>query len=208
MSQYLIIFLIVAVFRGVVWVVQKVQQNAKAREALMAQRAGAHADGAAPVGGTQTERAARQMASEAAASAREAAPTPRAAAPAAARAPKPPQRGQAKRADRGASARTRGGSGARAGMQPAGTTSARVPAPAAPGWAVGAAQARVDQGARPVPPPRQVASSGAPSSRAEAREARVGQSSRDVRRLLLDRSSLRQALLAREILGPPRGLTP
>lgn len=172
MSQYLIIFLIVAVFRGVVWVVQKVQQNAKAREAMMPQQANAPVAAPAPVS-----------------------------------APRTPQRGQVRKTGRGASKAGRGGAGARASNRSLGlAVTQKTQGPPASTWAT-SAPSRSDQGARHGPAPRPTSPTGAPASRADLREARVGQSSRDVRKLLLDRSSLRQALLAREILGPPRGLS-
>jgi hypothetical protein len=172
MSQYVVIFLIVAVFRGVIWVVQKVQQNAKAREALMAQQGSAQA-----------------------------------AAPAPARAPRPPQRGQVRRVDRTAGNRVRGGLGARTEGRAAVAKSGQPVGPSAGGSSAAPAQARPDPGSREAAIARQAIPSGAPASRAFIREARVGRSSQDVRNLLLERSSLRQVLLAREILGPPRGMT-
>ena len=200
MSQYLIIFLIVAVFRGVVWVVQKAKESAKAREALMAQQANAAMGNVTEVG--SPVRAAPHAAAGAAAP-----PARSGAAPAVARAEKSAQRRQPGRAGRGPSVSSRGAVAARGGSRSAGTTAGAggpasgirmtptTPRPDAPD--------RTAQ-SRSVAPVPAVAP---PSSRAEAREARVGQSSRDVRKLLLDRTSLRQALLAREILGPPRGMT-
>ena len=206
MSQYLIIFLIVAVFRGVVWVVQKVQQNAKAREALLAQQASAQM--AAPrVEAQRPDRAPRSMTVDVAARARQVASPGGAAVTAPVRTPKPPQRGQAKRSDRGAMTRSRGGATPRTVGQPPGATAARVPSPSSGGWASARTPDRVQTGSQQAPAVRQTPAQVAPLSRADIREARVGQSSRDVRKLLLDRGSLRQALLAREILGPPRGLT-
>ena len=180
MSNYLIIFLIVAVFRGVIWVVQKVQQNAKAREALMAQQASAQM-GRAP----EAVQGARGMEPRAAIGApgspsRDPAATPvRSPTPDFARAARAPKRGKVRAADRGVVKTMR------AGVVPGATI--RSPAPTV----------QVHR----APPTI------APTSRAEVREARVGQSSRDVRNLLRDRGSLRQVLLAREILGPPRGMT-
>ncbi|MBU3728484.1 MAG: hypothetical protein FGM37_04455 [Phycisphaerales bacterium] len=200
MSQYLIIFLIVAVFRGVVWVVQKAKESAKAREALMAQQANAAMGNSTAAGSPGS--AATQAAAGAA--------VPRArssAAAAATRAERAAQRGQPKRTSRGASVSSRGAVAARGGSRSAGTTAGkRGPAP---GIAMTPMTPRPDAPARTAQN-RSVAAAQAvvpPSSRAEAREVRVGQSSRDVRKLLLDRTSLRQALLAREILGPPRGIT-
>lgn len=180
MSNYLIIFLIVAVFRGVIWVVQRVQQNAKAREALMTQQANAQ-QGSVPDAMKSAPGVAARPAS-----AVPAPPSPVPAAPVArtrtsdsARATRLPQRGQTRAATRGAVNAARGGVGARATTR---SPAAKVQAP-------------------PAPP------TAAKASRADVREARVGQSSRDVRNLLRDRGSLRQVLLAREILGPPRGMT-
>lgn len=209
MSQYLIIFLIVAVFRGVVWVVQKVQQNAKAREALMAQQANAQM-GSAPDAVTSSPGVATRAGSgPAAAPSRDPAP---AAAPVrartsdSARAMRSQQRGQVRAIGRGSVASGRGGVGARAGTRATAATTPKAAAPSASGWAT-SAPPRMEQATRQGAPQSQPASTSPPGSRAGIREARVGQSSRDVRKLLLDRSSLRQALLAREILGPPRGLS-
>lgn len=196
MSQYLIIFLIVAVFRGVVWVVQKAQQSAKARDALLAQqREGTPLETAGQARTTQPERAAV------------AAPS---GAPKPARMPAP-ARAQAAR-DAQAARKVEAARDAQAARKAQAATRASVPAPArgqrtsTRGLAVGnrgAVVSRRGGSARATIQP----SAAPPASRTELREARVDQSSRDVRKLLRDRSSLRQALLAREILGPPRGLS-
>lgn len=179
MSQYLIIFLIVAVFRGVVWVVQKVQQNAKAREALMAQQASAQiASAPEAVQGVRGRATRAAMGAPVAPSTGPTAAPVRAPTSDSARATRTPKRGQVRTADRGAVKMTRGGVVTR--------TATRSPAPTV-------------QVQRSLP-------TIVPTSRAEVREARVGKSSRDVRNLLRDRGSLRQVLLAREILGPPRGM--
>jgi len=180
MSNYLIIFLIVAVFRGVIWVVQKVQQNAKAREALMAPQASAQMERA-----PEASQGVRGMERRAAIGAhvspsRDPAATPvRSPTSDLVRTARATKRGKVRAADRGVVKTMRGG------VVPSATV--RSPAPTVQ--------------AHRAPPKI------APTSRAEVREARVGQSSRDVRNLLRDRGALRQVLLAREILGPPRGMT-
>jgi hypothetical protein len=165
MSQYLVIFLLVAVFRGVVWVVQKVQQNAKAREALMAQQAQAQVGDASPGGVTQRDERARVSVS------------PETARP------------KVDVARRGASRVS-----SREGRSPQ-----RV-------------QSRGRMGGPVARPSREAAQPPAPevrvstASRADQREARVDQSSRDIRSMLRDPTTLRRIVLAREILGSPRGL--
>ena len=206
MSQYLIIFLIVAVFRGVVWVVQKVQQNAKAREALMAQQANAQMESAPDAVTSSPGIATRATSGAAAAPSRVPAvasvPTRTSDS---ARATRSKQRGQVRATGRGSITSGRGSVGARAGTRATAATTPKATAPPASGWAT-SAPPRAEQGTRQGAPQSQPASVSAPASRAGIREARVGQSSRDVRKLLLDRSSLRQAILAREILGTPRGM--
>ena len=207
MSQYLIIFLIVAVIRGIAWVVQKVQQNAKAREALMAQQASAQM-GSSPSAPAGVPGSAQRVVGGAPVASRgDAAPAPmrlRTSEPA--RATRSAQRGQARKSDRGSLKAGRAGATARApGQSPRSSAVPKSPVPPTSGWATSGAVAadRSDaqgRAAQATPP------ASAPASRADLREARVGQSSRDVRRLLLDRSSLRQAILAREILGAPRGM--
>lgn len=203
MSQYLIIFLIVAVFRGVVWIVQKVQQNAKAREALMAQQAG----GATQSGPPLPDPATRSMTVDAPAPVREVVRPGGAAIPAPGRTPRPPKSGRGMKVDRGAVSRSRGGASQRAVGQATAAISATAPSPNAGAWTVAQTPRRGGQDSTRTSAVRQTPPRVAPLSRADICEARVDQSSTDVRKLLLDRSSLRQALLAREILGPPRGFT-
>ncbi len=171
MSQYLVIFLIVAVFRGVVWVVQKAQQSAKAREAAAAQQANAQM-GDASTGGV-AQRDARAGASV----------SPETSRPQVAVA----RREASKAAVRGARASMRGQSRGSLRSKPAGQARAGSRKAAAP--QVEAEVTRV-----------------VTASRADQREARVDQSSRDIRTMLRDPKTLRRIMLAREILGSPRGL--
>jgi hypothetical protein len=165
MSQYLVIFLLVAVFRGVVWVVQKVQQNAKAREAAAAQQANAQMGDASPGGVAQ-----RDVRARVAVSTETARPKVDVARRGASRVSSREGRSSQRAQSRG---RIRG---------PAASPSREAAKPAAP----------------------EVRASTA--SRADQREARVDQSSRDIRGMLRDPTTLRRIVLAREILGSPRGL--
>ena len=206
MSQYLIIFLIVAVFRGVVWVVQKVQQNAKAREALMAEGANAQMGGAPDAVAAMPESSSRAASGVAAVPAQDPASVgARPSVSSTSRAALVAQRGKVPGTVRGAAVSAQRGTGGRAANRAPVAKAARVVAAAGSGRS-NSAPPRADHGTRPAGPQRQPARATSPASRTDQREARVGQSSRDVRNLLRDPSSLRQALLAREILGPPRSL--
>lgn len=171
MSQYLVIFLLVAVFRGIVWVVQKAQQNAKAREATAAQQANAQMGDASPGGAAQRDVRAGASVS------------PETSRPKVAVA----RREVSKAAVRGSRASGRGQSRGSQRSKPA------APNRVAAG---GAAPARVKPEAARV----------STASRADQREARVDQSSRDIRSMLRDPKTLRRIMLAREILGSPRSL--
>jgi hypothetical protein len=171
MSQYLVIFLLVAVFRGVVWVVQKVQQNAKAREAAAAAQANAQMGDAVPPAIAQRD-ARRGMSVSPEISRPKVAVSRRDASNASGRSTRASGRGQSRGSQR---------------SKPAG-------------------QARA--GSRKAPPPQvePEVTRVVTASRADQREARVDQSSRDIRTMLRDPKTLRRIMLAREVLGSPRGL--
>jgi hypothetical protein len=206
MSQYLIIFLIVAVFRGVVWVVQKVQQNAKAREAVAAQQGQAQLGNVAGPSASGPE-----LRSDVSVSPETSRPTMaavrRESSQASGRANRAAQRGASRGVGRGSIGASRGVSTpSRGGARPA-ATSARartaVGAHVNPAAGILSASGR----AAPVAVPAHGALSST-ASRADQREARIDQSSRDIRSMLRDQTTLRRIMLAREILGSPRGLHP
>ena len=179
MSQYLIIFLIVAVFRGVVWVVQKAKESAKAREALMGRNLGNEIDAqvsAAPAVQPPAMPEGMGLPEQLIAGVKEVLA---------------PQERPAKKAV------------ARPKARPA----ARSPAPPIPAARVerriGPPTTRADDVSRTTPAPSRSAPA---ASRAEAREVAATSAARDARRMLRDRAGLRHAVLAREILGPPRSL--
>lgn len=175
MTQTVVIVLLVAIFRGIVWVVQRVQENAKAR-AEAASRTG-------PVDATQVPVDAAQQRSAGADASREV----------------PVQSEQ----------RVRRSEGVREPALRRGTQSKGSKGPRARGGRPGdkAPDARVTrQGAERRPVPAMPAGAARTQS-GSARSDRVAEAPgrRGVLVGLRSAGGLRNAVLASEILGPPRG---
>jgi hypothetical protein len=204
MSQSLLIILAIALFRGVIWVVQKAQENAKARAAAL-NRSANPLSGLAPTGpaavATSGQRKApaalqrspsRAQASGATQRGPASGPSARGAISAGRSAS---DRSGARRGDalrgvvRGGSSRTaqRGGAVAPKPVSPAGDLERRT---------ASAPQAAALTSAELLRP------------NSDRRTEGFSAAATSLRRMLHSQGSLRQLWLAREVLGPPRSLRP
>lgn len=203
MSQSLLIILAIALFRGVIWVVQKAQENAKARAAAL-NRTEVPSTGPASTGPAQGASGQRQ-----------ALPVP----------PRSPSRGESRGTKQRGPASGSAARGATAAGRSTADRSGVRRGEAMRGVVRGGSSRGAQRGAsvalRPIPPagdlerrmapvPQAVAPTSAELLRpnSDRRTEGFSAAATSLRRMLHGQGSLRQLWLAREVLGPPRALRP